>query len=285
MSDAKARYVADVEACDTPDYRFEFSRRELGLLGTGLLLTVLRSGGAAPAARIHAGDDGAVTVFTGKIDMGQGVRASITKVVAEEMGIAAERVRVVMGDTELCPDDGGTWGSLTTPQTIPAIRAAARTARTAVSRDVQAPATTLGLSVVTGAKKFASDLRVDRMLHARVVRPPAYKAALNRVLSPSDGVIRSGNVLGVLAPNAEQAQRLAAQVRAEWQAEPLPVTDVFMASVREKSVPPKPGEGGRYPALVTRGDAEAALRTADRKYEATFTLPAIAHVPLEPRAA
>ncbi len=73
--------------------------------------------------------DGRVDCFTGKIEMGQGVITSLAQVVAEELEVSIYDVDMIMGDTELCPYDRGTWGSLTTRFTDPVLRAAAAEAR------------------------------------------------------------------------------------------------------------------------------------------------------------
>jgi isoquinoline 1-oxidoreductase len=80
-------------------------------------------------SRLHIGDDGAITVLTGKVECGQGIRTTLTQVAAEELRLPIARVQLLMGDTELVPDDGGTWGSLTTPQTVPVIRQACASLR------------------------------------------------------------------------------------------------------------------------------------------------------------
>ncbi len=81
------------------------------------------------AARLHIGKDGKVTLFTGKVECGQGARTELTEAAAEELRVPVDRVTLVMADTELCPNDGGTSGSGSTPRTVPAIRQAAATAR------------------------------------------------------------------------------------------------------------------------------------------------------------
>jgi len=86
-------------------------------------------GGGAPAARVHIAKDGAITVMTGKVEGGQGARAEITQAAAEELRVPASRITLIMGDTGLCPDDGVTAGSQTTPRTIPTVRQAAAAAR------------------------------------------------------------------------------------------------------------------------------------------------------------
>jgi isoquinoline 1-oxidoreductase len=80
-------------------------------------------------AYLHIAEDGAVTLYSGKIEMGQGVMTSLTQEAAEELGVALNAIRIVMGDTDTCPWDRGTFGSLTTRMFGPAVRAAAAQAR------------------------------------------------------------------------------------------------------------------------------------------------------------
>lgn len=80
-------------------------------------------------SRLHIADDGTITVLTGKVECGQGIRTTLTQVAAEELRVPVSRIQMLMGDTELVPDDGGTWGSLTTPQTVPVIRQACASMR------------------------------------------------------------------------------------------------------------------------------------------------------------
>jgi isoquinoline 1-oxidoreductase len=76
-------------------------------------------------AYLRVKEDGRVDCYTGKIEMGQGIITSLAQVMAEELEISIENVDMIMGDTELCPYDAGTWGSLTTRFADPVIRAAA----------------------------------------------------------------------------------------------------------------------------------------------------------------
>jgi len=80
-------------------------------------------------AFVHFAADGSVTCYTGKIEMGQGIINSLPPMMADELNVAIEKVKLVMGDTELCPYDAGTWGSLTTRSFGPAMRAALAEAR------------------------------------------------------------------------------------------------------------------------------------------------------------
>jgi len=66
-------------------------------------------------AYLKIGIDGRVTCYTGKIEMGQGVITSLAQMLAEEIDVALESVDMVMGNTDLCPWDMGTFGSMSTP--------------------------------------------------------------------------------------------------------------------------------------------------------------------------
>ncbi len=80
-------------------------------------------------AFLSIGADGRVTCFTGKIEMGQGPVTSLPQMLADELDVPLDSVEIVMGDTELCPYDQGTWGSLTTRVFGPLWHAAAAEAR------------------------------------------------------------------------------------------------------------------------------------------------------------
>lgn len=93
---------------------------------------------AAPAERsltkdynafLLVGGDGTISCFTGKIEMGQGIITSLVQTMADELNVPMEKIRIVMGDTDLCPWDGGTWGSMTTRHFGPLMRAALAEAR------------------------------------------------------------------------------------------------------------------------------------------------------------
>jgi isoquinoline 1-oxidoreductase len=70
-----------------------------------------------------------VTVFTGKVEVGQNIRTSLSQTVAEELRIPPASIRMVMGDTDLTPFDMGTFGSRTTPTMVPQLRKVSATAR------------------------------------------------------------------------------------------------------------------------------------------------------------
>ena len=80
-------------------------------------------------AWLHIAEDGTVTAYSGKAEVGQNIRTSLAQAVAEELRVDVASIRMVMGDTDLCPFDMGTFGSRTTPYMAPQLRAAAATAR------------------------------------------------------------------------------------------------------------------------------------------------------------
>ncbi len=80
-------------------------------------------------AYLKIGQDGRVTLFTGKIEMGQGPITSLPMMLADELDVNLESVDIIMGDTLLCPYDQGTYGSLSTRKYGQAMRAAAAEAK------------------------------------------------------------------------------------------------------------------------------------------------------------
>ena len=112
-----------------------------------------------PNAYLKIGEDGRVTVYTGKIEMGQGVVTSLAQMAADELGVALESIDMVMGDTDLCPTDMGTFGSMSTRFFGPALRAAAAEARAVLldlgSQQLKAPVQELTVEkgVVSGESR------------------------------------------------------------------------------------------------------------------------------------
>ena len=124
---------------------FAMNRRDFfGILGGGILIffrpwTALdimatpaeqaRSLSKDYNAFLHIAEDGMVTCYTGKIEMGQGIITSLPMMMADELDVPLEKIKMVMGDTDLCPYDGGTWGSMTTRGFGPNMRVAAAEAK------------------------------------------------------------------------------------------------------------------------------------------------------------
>jgi len=115
-------------------YRFDLGRRDFfKFLGAGVVVVSVlrpamvaqesgggrrRSGDSLPKeinAWLHIGEDGRVTAYTGKVEIGQNIRTSLSQAVSEELHVPLDRIEMVMGDTQLTPFDMGTFGSRTTP--------------------------------------------------------------------------------------------------------------------------------------------------------------------------
>jgi len=74
--------------------------------------------------------DGTVVAFTGKVELGQGIKTALAQIVADELTLPIGRIRIITADTALTPDEGYTVGSLSVHQSGTALRKAAATART-----------------------------------------------------------------------------------------------------------------------------------------------------------
>jgi isoquinoline 1-oxidoreductase len=336
-------------------YQFDLERRDfLRLFGGGLVVLVAagdllaqesgRRGGARQqipddlAAWLHLDESGAVTVCTGKVEIGQNIRTSLTQAVADELRVPAARVTLVMGDTERTPFDMGTFGSRTTPTMAPQLARAAATARAmlvaraaeqwrvapdtvhaadgvvrhtsgrAVSygdlvrgaalagtipadapvddrRDWHLRGTAMpkvaGIDFVTGRHQYSPDITRPGMLYGRIVRPDAYKATLIDVddararAMPGVMVVRDGDFIGVVAPSERAAARAAAAVQARWRVpEGQPSSDTIYDYLKTHA------ERDRPPAV-----GAAAVPAGARLFTASYRIPYVAHVPLEPRAA
>lgn len=80
-------------------------------------------------AYLRIAEDGHVTCYAGKVELGQGVTASLAQMLAEELEVPFDSVSIVLGDTMLCPWDGGTNGSRSIKYLGPVMRAAGAEAR------------------------------------------------------------------------------------------------------------------------------------------------------------
>ena len=138
------------ELFDAPNYNFHFDRRDfIKAFGLGIVFIVPaaralaqqrgqgESGRGAPNqslpndidAWIHIDEKGEVTAFTGKVEVGQNTRTTLTQSIADELHVPVDSVHLVMGDTDLTPFDMGTFGSRSTPTMVPQLRKAAAAAR------------------------------------------------------------------------------------------------------------------------------------------------------------
>lgn len=101
--------------------------------GVGVAAQCWSTGGGPPAyALVRLNNDASADVITGTQDLGTGSRTILAQIAAEALGLALDRVRCAIGDTERTPYTGVSWGSMTTPSVGPAVRMAAIDARNAM---------------------------------------------------------------------------------------------------------------------------------------------------------
>ena len=203
-----------------PVHHFGMDRRDFfKLLGAGIAVFAAAGSSAAqetgPSRRgfrseelpkeisawLHIGEDGRVTAFSGKAEMGQNIRTSMAQNVADELRVPFATVRMVMGDTGLTPWDAGTFGSRTTPTMTPQLRRVAAAAR---------------------------DLLVEVAAKGWNVAPQRLKTADAKVSDPETG---RSLTYGALARGKTLAQNIPAEdpitPPAEWTVagKPLPKVD------------------------------------------------------------
>ena len=230
--------------------------------------------------------DGSITVFTGKVEFGQGIKTALIQVAAEELVVEPGAIRLVTADTSSTPDERYTAGSQSMQDSATAIRHAAAQVRAILlelgAKELGVPAAQLsaenakvsapdgrqvsyaklvskdtlhvkaearaplrdpknyrvvGTSMprvdipikLTGTAIYVQDLRLPGMVHARVVRPPSYRARLRTVdiepVQKMPGVlkiVRNGSFLAVLAEREYQAivAMRALERAGEWDERP-----------------------------------------------------------------
>lgn len=331
-------------------------RQFLKALGGGIVVTFTldlpglaqhgRSGQPLPSdwnAFIRVGEDGRITCYTGKIEMGQGIVTSLAQMAAEELDVPLDRVDMVMGDTELCPWDMGTFGSRSTRQFGPALREAAAEAKAVllrlaaerlgvgpsrlqardgaisvagkfgqrvtyaelaggkrIERHVEpkppakpASARTVSgrpaarrdaLEKVTGKAQYAGDIRLQGMLYASVLRPPAHGAKLKSVDTeaasrvPGARVVRDGDFIAVLHAAPDEAEKALSLIRAEFEVPESPLDESTIVGHLSASVP----EGV---TVTDEGSLAEGRARAAKTFENTYEVPYVAHAPMEPHTA
>jgi 4-hydroxybenzoyl-CoA reductase subunit alpha len=99
--------------------------RGVGLAGASFPSGVSNMSHISSGAVVQLGRDGAVNVLSGAADIGQGAETVISQIVAEELGVPLEDVRITAADTGITPLDPGTFGSGVTVRAGNAARLAA----------------------------------------------------------------------------------------------------------------------------------------------------------------
>jgi len=294
-------------------------------------------------AYLVIGENGRVTVFSGKIEMGQGVLTSQAQMVAEELSVDLASIDMVLGDTDKCPWDMGTFGSLTTRMFGPALRAAAAQARkvllTLGSKELDVPVAKLvvrngvisitgqpnrkvgygelsrgarittvvdekavlrsasefrvmgtspkrldAVEKVTGAAKYAADIRLPGMLYGCILRAPMHGATLT-LLDTSDAemlqgitLVKHSDLVAVLHADPEVAALAMKRIKANWS---MPEAMVDSESIYQHIV----RNSGEPKNVSNRGNLAAAHKGATRLFESSYYKGYVAHAAIEPHAA
>jgi len=300
--------------------------------------------GGAPDlnAYLKIGEDGKITVFSGKIEMGQANTTALAQMAAEELGVSMDSLTMVMGDTDLCPWDMGTFGSMSVRVYGAALRSAAAEARAillelaaehlktpkaelriengvvysadkkqqvsfaqltrgqkimrkleqkaAVKRASEfsvigtSPTRLDAVAKVTGKARFTGDLRFPDLLYAKVVRPPTLRATLKSADTaeaekmPGVVVVKEPDLVAVLHPDPESAEKARATIKAEFDIPDINVddTDIFDYLLRRA---PKPQQSER------KGSLDAGAAAAASIFEHTYLNGYGAHASIETHTA
>jgi len=308
-----------------------FSRRHLLKAGAVLVVNFAWDGrravaqDAAPGKPLDASEvdsflaihaDGTVTVYTGKVDIGTGLRIAVRQMAAEELGIPVERISLVEGDTGLTPDQGGTGGSTGLTRGGTEVRQAAATARRALGGNVNGEnfgklmgGKPLSLKVdpkaplrnpasykivgqplprpdvpakCTGRNQYLQDFTLSGMLHGRIIRPSAIGGKLISVDEssirgiPDVQIVRIESFLGVVSPDEWAAVRAARELKATWS------EWQGLPGNHELEQWVRRAPLDKDQALVTKGDTAAAMRGSAKQLSATYSWPFQSHASLGP---
>jgi nicotinate dehydrogenase subunit B len=296
--------------------------------------------------------DNTATFFVGKTDGGQGTGTAYRQMMCDELDIAYDKTKLIMGCTDITPDQGGSGGSDGVERDGQTMRRVAAEARRVLlelgSQHLGAPVEMLAVANATialksdpakkvtyaeliggkrfnvaltgrnvdaatgtaavkpvgelrvvgqslkrydiptkvdGSLKWAVDMKLPRMVHARNVRPPFAGATLQRIDESSVAdvpgfirVVNRGNYVAVICEREEQAIRAARQLKVEWKrpaAAPFPASSELFAYMR-RATPTSTSE----PQI--QGDPATALAGAKRVVEAEYEVPFQGHTAIGP---
>jgi nicotinate dehydrogenase subunit B len=252
----------------------------LKLTGSGLLvmcvidpvldiagpLTAEAAQQAAPDinAFLHIGADGRVTCLVGKVEMGQGIVTALPQLVAEELNVPLSSIDIVMGDTDLCPTDAGTYGSLSVRMFGPTLRAAAAEARAVL---VQMAAERLQLPVADlDVRDGVVVSKTDRAKHVTYGELTAGKRIERRL--DGQAVLRqvgAFTIMGTSAPRRDALEKVTG--KAKYAGDIVPSGALHARILR----PPSHG------ATFVRADTSAAERVPGARVVRDGDLIAVLH--------
>ncbi len=241
---------------------------------------------ATALPRVAYTANGRVQVRTGKVEIGQGLHTALAQIVADELGVALDRIDMLPVDTAHSPDEGVTSGSLSVQDAGRALREACAALRPgSVTRGaagaVGASAPNRGLDAkLAGRPAFIHDLQPAALLHGRVLHPPRHGARLLacddtavRALAGVLQVLRDGDLLGLVAQTSAEADAAVLALRevVQWQVLDAPAESA--ADLQQLPSTPR--------TVAEVGTAQGVERTLKARY----TKPWIAHASIAPSCA
>ncbi|WP_031426545.1 xanthine dehydrogenase family protein molybdopterin-binding subunit [Flavimarina sp. Hel_I_48] len=288
-------------------------------------------------------ENGKIEIFTGKMELGQGIRIAVAQVAAEELNTDPENISVNLAETGITPDEGYTAGSNSIVSSAMAVRKAAASARevllTLAAEKLSTEKSSLSLenghviqgtqkvsfstilngkqfnqkldpevkiqakktnkwvgkpvprkdisAMVTGQHTYVQDLRFPNMVHARILRPKAYNAALNALdanfVTSAEGflkLVRIGSFVGVIAEEEYQAIKMREQLnrRAKWDIkETLPTKTNLKNYIKNLPTDSKTDEN--------KGNSAEIIDKSGIKHSAAYSKPYVMHAANGPSCA
>ena len=144
---------------------------------------------------------GAVTVYSGKVDLGTGVRTALVQIAAEELDVPFRNVKIVQGDTALTPDQGPTFGSLPIQIGGVQIRNACAVAKTAlldlaaIRLDMKVPELAVADGVISGGGKQVS--------YGELIAGKAFSLTLDHQKPPATKNAKAFKIVGTSVPRID----------------------------------------------------------------------------------
>jgi nicotinate dehydrogenase subunit B len=261
--------------------------------------------------------DGAVRVHVGKVELGQGILTALAQLAADALGLPPARIVVVPAHSVTGPDQGITAGSLSVLQSAPALRHIGGVVRALAGpvtpveeyvdrvaglpedldltvHDPAEPAARVEVGKdaarvdlpdkVLGRPRYLTDLRPERLLHGRVLRPPSPGATLRSLpedwAAPGVTLVRDGSFLGVVGEREAAVDRALESLArsAEWtERDLLPDEDDLPAWLRS-------GEHEEIAVLDEDGAPPHPARSGDGAVTATYSRPYLLHASIAPSA-
>jgi CO/xanthine dehydrogenase Mo-binding subunit len=283
-----------------------------------------------------------VTVFTGKAELGQGIKTALLQCAAEELRLPFASIRIVTADTGLTADEGFTAGSNSMADSGTAVRNAAAQVREilgneaarrwnvnastlkftdgkitsssgqtiaygalvtdtllAVDAKPDSPLTAtdsfivMGKAIervdipakVTGGVAYVQDIRLDNMLHARVIRPPSPTAQLTSI------DIAAGEKLPGVVKVVQDGRFIAVAAEEEFQA--IEAMRILAANAKWAETESYPDPGTLFDSLTKLSrqdlpvtvDAAPLIAPGGKRFDATFTRPYQMHASIGPSCA